>query len=72
MIPPTDEENKYHKKQKVYHVCKKRLSTNDNYEKYHKSYKKQKVCYVFKKGFSGDYDNKRYHKVRVHCHYIGK
>ena len=36
MIPLTKKEEKKHNKQKFCHICKKRLSTDDNNKKYHK------------------------------------
>ena len=36
MIPLTDEESKFYKKQKVCYICKKRFSTDDDNKKYHK------------------------------------
>ena len=36
MIPLTKKEEKKYNKQKVYHICKKRFSTDDSNEKYHK------------------------------------
>ena len=37
MIPVTDEENKFHKEQKVCYICKKEFSTDDDdNKKYHK------------------------------------
>ena len=36
MIPLTKKEDKKYNKQKVYHICKKRFSTDDNRKKYHK------------------------------------
>ena len=30
MIPPTDDENKSYKKQKICYICKKGFSTNDD------------------------------------------
>ena len=36
MIPLNDEENKFHKKQKVCYICKKEFRTDDDNKKYHK------------------------------------
>ena len=36
MIPLTKEEKKIHREQKVCFICKKGLSTDDNYKKYQK------------------------------------
>ena len=36
MIPLTKKEDKRHNKQKVCYICKKRFSTDDTNEKYHK------------------------------------
>ena len=36
MIPLTKKEEKKHNRQNVYHICKKRFSTDDNNKKYHK------------------------------------
>ena len=36
MIPLTKEEEDWHNKQKVCHICKKTFSTDDNNQKYHK------------------------------------
>ena len=36
LIPLTKKEEKKHNKQKVYHICKKRFSTDDSNKKYHK------------------------------------
>ena len=36
MIPLTKKEEKKHNRQNVYHICKKRFSTDDNDKKYHK------------------------------------
>ena len=36
MIPLTDKENKFYKKQKVCYICKKEFSSDDNGKKYRK------------------------------------
>ena len=36
MIPLTKKEEKKHNKQKVCHICRKELNTDDNNKKYHK------------------------------------
>ena len=36
MIPLSDREKNSYKKQKVFHICKKRFSTDDDNKTYHK------------------------------------
>ena len=59
MIAVTYEENEFYKKQKVFHLCKNVLSTDDHDKKYHKV---RDHCYYTGKyrGAAHDISNLRY------------
>ena len=59
MIPLTSKERKLHRKQKIFYICKKRFSTDDNNKKY---YKVRDHCFYTGKyrGAAHDIYNLRY------------